>query len=502
MLDQLLTAFSTYTPTILLMMTAGVFGGLVIGAIPGLTSTMAVALLVPVTFGISADAGLALLVAVYIGSISGGLVSATLLNIPGTPASVTTAFDAYPMAARGEAGKALSYGVFASFLGSLISFGILAFAAPSLGMLALRFNSYEYFALMVFALSCVIAISGKALVKGMLSACLGIFISLIGLSSTDGVARFTLGIKDLEAGFDLMPVLIGMYAISQILVEIESIHQPFKITNTTFTTREFFGVARQFGHSKKNVIRSSIIGTVIGILPGVGPNLANILSYTQAKAQDKNPGSYGTGNPDGIIASEAANNACTGGAMVPLLSLGIPGDASTMMMLGAFMIHGIQPGPLLFRDEPTLVFSILIAYLLSALLMLCLLIWGIRVIIKALLVPRYVLYPVIIGMCVIGSFALNSNMFDVWVFFGMGLGGYMLQRLDFPLLPLVLGLVLGQMTEFHLSACWSMGDQSLTGFLGRPVALGLLVISAGSMAFSLYMRHKSGSASTATDYSM
>lgn len=490
MISHVFAALSSFSPTILVLMAAGVFGGLIVGALPGLTSTMAVALLVPITFGMQADTSLSLLVSVYIGAISGGLVAATLLNIPGTPASVTTTFDAYPMAARGEAGRALAYGVIASAGGGIISFVVLAIAAPMLGTLALRFNAYEYLALMIFALTCVIAISGKALTKGMLSACLGIFISLVGLSGTDGVARFTFDIQDLDAGFGLMPVLIGMYAISQILIEIDSIHSPFKIMRATFTSREFLDVARKFSKQKKNLARSSLIGVAIGILPGVGPNLAGILSYSQAKSQSKNAESFGTGEPAGIIASEAANNACTGGALVPLLSLGIPGDATTMMMLGGFMIHGIQPGPLLFRDEPTLVFSILVAFLVSTVFMLLLQMGSIRLIIKALLVPRYILYPIILAMCVIGCFALNSNMFDVWVFLGMGIVGYILQRQDFPLLPLVLGLVLGQMTEFNLSSCWALGDGSLWGFLHRPMALTLLAASLASVVFSLYVRHK------------
>lgn len=489
-MQELTNITAMFTPFLLSVMAAGVFGGLIVGAVPGLTSTLAVALLVPVTFGMPLDLSLALLVAVYVGAISGGLVAATLLNIPGTPASVTTTFDAYPLAVSGQAGKALAYGVLASFFGSCIGALVLAFAAPTLGSLALHFNAYEYFALIVFTLTCIIAISGKSLVKGMLSALLGVFFSLVGLSSTDSVARFTFGFDALEAGFSVMPVLIGMYGISQILNAAGDIHAPFSVARGTFSTREFYKVFLSFKNSVWNLIRSSLIGVGIGILPGIGPNVAGIMAYSRAKAAAPDPKSFGKGNPDGIIASEASNNACTGGALVPLLTLGIPGDATTMMLLGAFMLHGVQPGPLLFRDNKEVFFCVLAAYAVSTVFMLLLQLAGIRLLIKVLLVPRCILYPLIMSMCVLGCFALNSNMFDVWVFLGAGLLGFALQRLDFPLLPLVLGLILGQMAESNLSACWQLGRGSLMGLFERPAAVTLLVLSALSVIFSLRARRR------------
>lgn len=474
----------------LLIMALGVFGGLLVGAIPGLTSTMAVALLVPITFGMTMDLSLALLVAVYLGSISGGLVAATLLKIPGTPASVATTFDAYPMAARGQAGRALGFGVFASFVGSIIGAFVLAFAAPALGRLALTFNSYEYLALIIFTLTCIIAISGKSLVKGILAACIGILMALVGLSETDNIPRFTFDFDALEAGLNVMPVLIGMYAVSQILDEVAEIHTPFKVTKASFTVGDFIQVVRESSRSVWNMVRSSLIGVSIGILPGIGPNVAGIMAYSKAKNADKNPESFGKGNPDGIIASESSNNACVGGALVPLLTLGIPGDATTMMLLGAFMIHGVQPGPLLFRDHPQIFLGVLVALVISIIFMLILQVLCIRLLIKGLLVPRYIMYPVILAMCVLGCFALNSNMFDVWVFLGVGILGYILQRLDFPLLPLILGLILGQMTENNLSASWLMSGQSLWGIFDRPIAMGLLVVSVISVILSLRMRSR------------
>lgn len=482
-----------FGPLTLLIMFLAVFGGLVVGAMPGLTSTMAVALLVPVTYGMTVEMGLVVLVAVYIGSISGGLVAATLLNIPGTPASVATTFDAYPMTLRGEAGKALAIGVFASFLGSLLSFCALILIAPILGSFALKFGPCEYFALVVFTLTCIISISRKSLIKGLIAACFGMLMATVGLSDTDGVSRFTFGVQSLQSGFSVMPVLIGMYAVSQILGEIKFIKEPFNITFASFTLKEFWNVVKLCLRSFKNVLRSSVIGIGIGILPGVGPGLSNIVAYSQARSASKDPDSFGKGNPDGIIASESANNASTGGALIPLLTLGIPGDATTMMMLGAFMIHGIQPGPLLFRDHGTLMAIIMAAYLVSTFFMLILQMQFIKVLIKALSVPRNLLYPIILALCVIGSFALNSSLSDVWVFLAMGLLGTLLNKLGFPLLPLVLGLILGRMAENELRIGLVMGEGSPLIFLQRPISLAFLLAAAASVAISLYTIRKSRS---------
>ncbi len=478
-------------PLVLLTMLGGVFGGLVVGTMPGLTSTMAVALLVPITFGMSSEFGLVLLISVYVGSISGGLVAATLLNIPGTPSSVATTFDAYPMARRGEAGKALAYGVFASFVGGFLSFFALVLLAPLLGRFALKFGPYEYFALVVFTLTCIVSISRNSLVKGLLSACLGLLLSTVGMSNTDGLPRFVFGMPALLSGFSVMPVLIGMYSVSQVLEEVRVIRKPFKVINADFTIREFWEVVKSFRLSIKNTLRSTLIGTGIGILPGTGSGLSNIVAYSQAKAAAKDPDTFGTGDPDGIIASESANNAAMGGALIPMLTLGIPGDATTMILLGALMIHGVQPGPLLMRDNASLVYIIMAAFFISNFLMLFVQLYFIRVLIKSLMIPRYILYPVIMAMCVVGCFALNSSMTDVWIFFGMGLLGYVFKQLGFPLLPLVLGLILGNMAESELRVSIVMGGGDLSGYLGRPIALTFLGLALASVLFSLRSMWKS-----------
>lgn len=488
-LDLTGTSF-VFEPLTLVVMLAGVFGGLIIGAIPGLTSTMAVALLVPVTYGMEAHLGLALLVAVYMGSISGGLVAATLLNIPGTPSSVATTFDAYPMTRRGEGGRALAFGVFASFLGSMLGFAALLLLAPVLGRFALRFGPYEYFALVVFTLTCIVSISRNSLLKGAISALLGLFLAMVGLSEIDGIPRFVFGTDWLQSGFSVMPVLIGMFAVSQLLEDLAGLGKPVAVMKADFSLKEFWQVALSFRHSLWNLTRSSLIGIGIGILPGTGSGLSNIVAYAQAKNASDNPDSFGKGNPEGIIASESSNNAATGGALIPLLTLGIPGDATTLMMIGAFMIHGVQPGPLLMRDHTDLVAVIIIAYLVSNFFMLFLQINFIKVMIKALKVPQAVLFPVIIMLCVVGSYALNSSMTDVWVFLGMGIIGYGLVRTGYPLLPLVLGLILGRMAESQFRAAYSLGGDSLAGFLERPIALFFFAVAAFSLGMSLYSARK------------
>ena len=490
MLSTLSSTIGSFDFFTILLMICGVFGGLIIGALPGLTSTMAVALLVPITYGMDINHGLILLVSVYIGGIAGGLVSASLLNIPGTPASVATTFDAYPMAQKGLAGKALSYGIFSAFLGGIFSFFCLVLLAPPLSTFALDFGPCEYFSLVLFTLSCIVSISHKSLIKGFISAALGLLLSTVGLSETDGMPRFDFGFDVLQNGFNVMPVLIGMFAVSQILSEVATIREPYTVLNTSFTQREFWSVSVDVLRNWKNCIRSALIGTGIGILPGVGPGLSNIVSYSQAKAASKEPETFGKGNPNGIIASEVASCASTGGAMIPLLTLGIPGDATTMMMLGAFMLQGLQPGPLLMRDNPELIMTIYLAFFISVVLMLLMLIYCIRLMTRTLSLPREILFPIIIMLCVIGCYALNSSMFDVWVFFAMGILGAMMTALNFPLLPLVLGLMLGRMAESQLRISITIGNGSLMSFLDSPIAMFFIIISILSVSYSLYRMHK------------
>ena len=352
---------SVCTPASLAMMVAGVAIGIVFGSIPGLSASMAVALMLPLTFSMTPSMGLNTLVAVYIGGISGGLISAILLNMPGTASSIATTFDGYPMAQNGEAMKALGLGIVFSFLGSVFSFIILTFCAPSLADIALKFTPAENFGICFFALTMVAILSSGNMLRGILAGMLGLMFTLIGMAPIDGTARFTFGNSSLMAGFDTLPTLIGIFAISDILITAESM-KGGKVETLAVKKVKGFGFSwQEFVHHLPNFVRSSLIGTGIGILPGIGGSTSGMLAYVTARNMSKYPERFGKGCPDGIVATESANNATIGGAMIPLLVLGIPGDGVTAMMLGGFLIHGLSAGPLLFVKNADVVYGIFAA---------------------------------------------------------------------------------------------------------------------------------------------
>ena len=339
-------------PLNLFLIAAGCFGGIIVGAIPGLTATMAVALLIPITFGMDMVPAICMLVGVYTGGISGGFISSALLKIPGTPSSIATTFDTYPLVMRGEHSKALGLALLASFFGGTASGVILTLIAPSLAKVAMKFGPFEYFALVVFTFGCISSFSSGTIWKPFFAAAIGVTISMVGSSPVTAVERFTFGLPELGGGFSLMPALIGLFAVPQIMKDVR---RPDPISVGEALPRTSPGALLKnliyFKTSIFNLIRTVFIGTGIGILPGVGPGLANIVSYAQAKSGSKHPERFGTGEPEAIIAAEAGNNSAMGGAMVPMLTLGIPGDPVTLMMMGAFMLHGIQPGPLNVQEQ-------------------------------------------------------------------------------------------------------------------------------------------------------
>lgn len=466
----------------MLLIASGVFGGIIIGAVPGLTATMAVALLVPVTYGMPMMPAIALLLGVYVGSISGGFVSAILLNIPGTPSSVATTFDGYPMVQKGEHEKALGLALIASFIGGTFSGFVLMFIAPRLAQYALKFGPFEYFALVVFTFSCVSTFS-KSILKSFFAAFLGMSISMIGVGPIMSVERLNFGQVQLAAGFSLMPALIGLFALPQIIKDIRTLtkkhdHIAYKIHPLNLIRCIFL-----FKDSVKNMVRTAVIGTGIGILPGVGPGLSNIVSYSQAKSGSKNPDEFGKGAPDGVIAAEGANNASMGGALVPMLTLGIPGDAVTLMMMGAFMLHDIQPGPLMFKTNSDIVYTIFVAFLIACMFVLFFQTFFMGLYVKVLNVPKEYLGSVLLAMCVVGSFALNNRMFDVYCFMGFGILGYFLELVKIPNLPVILGLILGPMAENHLRSGLDISDGSLLPLVTRPIPL--IFLAMGLLPFFL-----------------
>ncbi|MBE0531361.1 MAG: tripartite tricarboxylate transporter permease [Rhodospirillales bacterium] len=476
------------TPQIILSIAGGVFGGLFIGAIPGLTSTMAIALLVPLTFAMEPVHGLAMLMGVYCGGISGGLVASCLLNIPGTPSSAATCLDGFPMARRGQAPRALGLAVYSSFSGGVLSGLCLIVIAPLLARFALRFGPWEYFALVIFTFSCVSSLSSGSTLKAFIAAGIGLALALVGTDPVDGIVRFTFGFDDFESGFNVMPALIGVFALPQLFQDADDVGKEAKLLDVEFRMKAFVDAGLEVLKHKVSLLRSTVIGIIVGILPGVGPGLSNVVAYAQEKATSRTPEKFGQGVlPEAIIAPESSNNASMGGALIPLLTLGIPGDASTMMMLGTFMLHNIQPGPLLFRDSGDLVYAIFIAFFISFGFMLLFYHLFIRYIIKALLVPAQFLIPVLVVLCAIGCYALNNRIFDVYCFVAFGAFGYLLKQFKFPVLPLILGLMLGHMAETQFRLAISMSNGSLLPFLARPISAFLLVASILSLVLPYYL---------------
>jgi putative tricarboxylic transport membrane protein len=478
MIEYFLFGFHTLlTAQNILIIFFGTFLGIIFGAIPGLTASMAVALCLPISFGMDAMAGFALLIALYIGGVSGGLISAIVLNIPGTPSSIATCFDGHPMAKKGEAGKALGVAVFYSFLGTIFGILILVFIAPPLAKIAVQFGSYEYFALAVFSLTLISGLAGKSLTKGIASGASGMILAMVGLAPIDGVSRFTFGIHEFDNGFDLLPALIGLYAISEIMKSSEN-RETLGSSNLVTTQIKGFGFSlAEFKSQIGNFFRSSLIGTGIGILPGIGGGTANLIAYMAARKRSKYPEKFGTGIIDGIIASEASNNACIGGAMIPLLTLGIPGDGVTAMLLGGFTIHGLAPGPLLFSNNPQFIYTVFSALILASIAMVVLEYFGMRIFIKLLTIPKYYILPVVLVLCLVGSYGINNRMFDVWTLLLFGFLGYGFEKLNFPLPPIILGFILGPMAETNLRRGLQMSKGSFLPFFTNPISGAFLSIA-------------------------
>jgi len=462
---------------------AVVMMGLLFGALPGLNATMAVAILLPITVLFDQSTGLALLVAAYVSGVSGGLVSATLLRIPGTPSSIATTFDAYPLAQRGLAVKALGTGMLASFSGGVISLLILVFFAPVVAGLALAFGPFEYAALAALALAMVGVMSGDNMVKGLLAALLGMALSFVGFAPIDGAPRFGFGLGELNAGIGMLPFMVGLFALPQLMREIIRLPPArkldLKLSGMGVTLREI----RQ---NLLTLFRSALIGTGIGVLPGIGGAASNLVAYAVAKKSSKEESSFGQGNVAGIWASESANNASIGGALLPLLALGIPGDGVTAMLIGGFEIHGLQPGPMLFLNTPDVIYAIYAAFLITAIIVLVLQFSTLRLFPRILLIPRHYLVPVLIVLTAVGAYAAEFRFFDLWVMLGVGMLGFFLERYRFPLAPVVLGFVMGPLLEENLRRALVLTKGDMSPFLTRPYAALFSITILLLFAFGLW----------------
>ena len=457
----------------IILMAAGVSLGIVVGALPGLTATMAVAVMLPFTFKMPADSGMLFLLGVYAGGIYGGSISAILVGVPGTPASAATVLDGYPLARQGKAYEALSMALWASVIGGVISGFILLAVAPVIAAFALRFGPPEIFALAVFGLTaCVAGVASKNLVKGLMVAALGLIVSTIGLDPLEALPRFIFGIDALTAGIPLVPVLIGLFAIGEILQQVQ---QELHIS-VEAVKRSRFDLRLLLNHAK-TIIKSSLIGTGIGAIPGTGAASASFLSYTEARRSSKHPECFGRGELDGVAASESGNNAVCGGAQIPLMTLGIPGDSVTAVLLGALMIQGLTPGPLLFERHGEYVYVVMIGFLVVNIIMLILGGYFIRGFSLAVAVPRYYLLPAIGVFSIVGAYAVNNSLFDVLLMLIFGVIGYILPTLGFSVTPLLLALILGPMAEASLRRSLILSGGSWAILVQRPIALAFLLLS-------------------------
>ena len=461
----------------------GVAGGIIVGAIPGLTGSVGIILLLPFIYQLDASTAIVMLCGMFCGAIYGGSISAILISIPGTPSAAATVLDGYPLAQKGEAGKAIGIATIASTTGGIISTFCLMFIAPQLARFALKFGPEEYFALMIFGLTIIASVSGESLVKGLISGFFGLLIATIGLDPVTGYARFSFNIPNLMTGFPLLPVLIGLFAISQIFIQLEAvgkkiIHFKQKIKNVLPSFKE---LKRLF----TVIIASSFLGTFIGIIPGTGGTIASFLAYSEAKRWSKDPDSFGRGNIIGVAAPEAANNGTTGGAMVPLLSLGIPGDVITAVMLGALLLIGIRPGPLLFREHPEIINSIFAGMLLANVLILLLGILSVRLFPQVLRTPAAILFPIIFTLCFLGAFSLNNSVYDMFIALIFGIIGYIMRKNNFPAAPIVLGVVLGPIAEDELGRALIISHGDWTVLFQSPLAIFFYVISIFSLLSSL-----------------
>jgi putative tricarboxylic transport membrane protein len=484
-LDGLLGALGLLlTPWPFFLTLLGTALGIIVGAIPGLTGAMLIALTLPLTFYMQPVHAVILLVSMYVGAISGGLITATLLRMPGTPASVMTTFDGYPMARAGRPGRALGLGIGASFVGGLISWVALLLLAKPLSIIATRFGPFEYFTLILMAMVLIASVSQGSLIKGLISGFLGMLASMPGVDPSTGAPRLTWDYYMLNSGLKLLPVLIGVFAVSQIIADIVDLNR--KTERVEMSGRGIVMSLRDWKEQAFNLIRSSVIGTWVGILPGVGASIGSVLAYTTAKNMSKTPQKFGRGSEEGIVASEAANNATVGGALIPLIAMGIPGSVIDAILIGALMIHSIQPGPTLFLTNADVVWAMIAACLVSNVLMFVLMTGTVGYVARLMYVPRTMLLPVIMVFCVVGTYALDNTMFDVWVMLGFGVLGFMLERAKIPLGPFVIGFVLAPLAEAKLRSGLMMTAGSLEPMFTRPLPVLFLLIALALLVWSLY----------------
>ncbi len=477
-----------FNPVTIFVLFASVFMGVAIGALPGLSAAMAVAVVSPFTYALSPQNGVLALVGIMVGATYGGSICATLLNIPGTPAAVATTFDAHPMAKKGLAGRAIGIATLSSLIGGLLSAATLIFISPLIAEFALNFTSIEMFSVSVLGMSILILISETNHIKSVIAAVLGLLIAVVGGDPMTSFPRFTFDRIELYTGVHFIVVMIGIYGASEIFGQVQKSTQDRTIY--TKISRIFPGwrIIREYWTT---ILRSSVIGIFVGAVPGTGATIASIVAYGQTKRWSKHPELMGHGSEEGIVAAESANNACCGGALTTMMSLGIPGDTVTAIIIGQFMIHGLRPGPMLFTEQPDLVSSIFIGFVVANIFMFAIGISGARSFAKLLAFPSYVIQPVVLALCVVGSFAIQNSLFDVGLMLLFSFLGYAMRLLDIPRAPLVLALILGPLAESNLRRSiniYGSGLDLLTAFWQRPLAMAILILLVVMIFMPLFKR--------------
>lgn len=460
-----------------LLVFAGSVAGLFVGAIPGLSVSMATALLVSITYSWQTTDALATVMGVYVVGVFSGAISAILINIPGAPSSVVTTLDGFPLANRGEAYKALKYAIIYSFIGTLFGFVVLWLLAKPISMVALKFTPMDYFLLALFGLSTVGSLTTRSFSKGLISAALGLLFSLVGIDPVLGTTRLTFGIEGLNAGISIVPALVGLFGFAEVLSVISGPSMDAEVSKVTKAVVRTKDVLKHFAHS----LYYSTIGTLVGALPGAGGPVAAFLAYSEAKRIVKNPSlPFGEGAVEGIVASESANNACIGGALIPLLTLAIPGDAVTAIILSVFYVHGLRPGPMFIRTNPEMFHAILAGGFIGSVFLLLLGFLAAPRISRIIAVPKRILLPLVTVLCIIGSFAVNNRIFDVGLMFFFGILGFLMRKREYSVAPMTLAIVLGGMMDSNFRRAISLAsseDHFYAALFGRPLTLVLTALT-------------------------
>lgn len=483
---------SASLPGSLVATALGALLGLIVGMIPGMTISTGIIVVLPLTFVLDPTLSIALLLGIYVGGMTGGSFSATLLNIPGTPSASATALDGYPMAQRGEAGRALSIAIVASFTGGFLSFLCLFFIAPVLADVALRFRAPDLFAVVFFGLTVICTFAARSPIKGLLSAVIGLAIVTIGQDPVMGTARFTFGNADMLAGIHFLTAMIGLFAVPQLVDNMIALARGEAARRTNTQVGSVLPKLADLKAMRLPAAIGSATGAFLGILPGAGGPIAAFISYDYTKRVSRDKDRFGKGCVEGIAAPESANNAVTGGALIPMMTLGIPGDPVTAILIGALLVHGLAPGPLLFMERGDFAYTVIFSFMWANFFNLAIALAGVRVLVKLLAAPKALLMPTIALLCVIGSYALRNSFFDVWVMLGFGLLGIVMRHLEMPVVPLLLALVLGRQLEEHMRVALTGSSGDVLIFVQSPFSALFLSLSLISIVWSFVSERRGG----------